>query len=240
MSTASNRRPDAEYSGLIDRTSRACEVARSAAAALAQALERMSPELLDSIKRCEEELDALDREINEGVTAAITNVPPEQARELLGCLKLIIELERIGDLLLGFANRLRSCSGRLHQQDAKDLSTMASILQGMLADAGQAFYKRDTNLAVSVLRADTELDRLRNLMFVRHIENPECEERQESFHVVFMCQALERAGDHVKNVSEEVVQMATGRSVRHLLRSYDKPFENMFVDWMRRREATRR
>lgn len=243
MSTASNTRPDAQYSGLIDLTLRGCQVAKAAAAAVAAAIARDgagASDMLDKVKEREEELDTLDREINEGVTTGITSVSPEHARELLACLKLIIELERIGDLLLGFANRLRSCAGRLDAQDTKDLSTMASILERMLSDAEQAFYKRETKLAVSVLRSDTELDRLRNLIFVRHIENPERQERQESFHVVFMSQFLERAGDHVKNVAEEVVHLVTGRSVRHLLRSYDKPFENMFVDWMRRRETARR
>jgi phosphate uptake regulator len=186
------------------------------------------------------ELDTFDREINEGVTSLITQVPPEHARELLACLKLIIELERIGDLLLGFANRLRSCVQRLDRQDLHDLSTMATTLERMMTDAEQSFHNRDTSLAVAVLRADSEMDRLRNLIFVRHIENPEGERRQESFHVVFMSQALERAGDHAKNMAEEVVHLVTGRSVRHLLRAADKPFENMFVEYMRRREAVRR
>jgi phosphate transport system protein len=75
---------------------------------------------------------------------------------------------------------------------------------------------------------------------MRHIENPECVQRQESFHVVFMAQFVERAGDHAKNVAEEVVHLVTGRSVRHLLRSYDKPIENMFVDYMRKKEAQRK
>ncbi|HEX8924575.1 MAG TPA: PhoU domain-containing protein, partial [Terriglobales bacterium] len=95
-------------------------------------------------------------------------------------------------------------------------------------------------VAVSVLRADAELDRLRNLLLVRHIENPESAQQQESFHVVFMAQSIERAGDHAKNIAEEVVQLVTGRSVRHLLRTSDMPFENMFVEFMRRKESSRR
>lgn len=240
MSTASNKRPELDHSGLIMLTVQACQTAQAAASAVARAVTSGAPEVLDIVKEREEELDTLDREINEGVTALITQVPPQQARELLTCLKLIIELERIGDLLLGFANRLRSCVTRLDSQDVRDLSTMATTLERMVHDAEQAFHKRDTNLAIAILRADGEMDRLRNLVFVRHIENPEGERRQESFHVVFMSQALERAGDHVKNVAEEVVHLVTGRSVRHLLRAADKPFENMFVEYMRRRDAIRR
>jgi phosphate uptake regulator len=49
-----------------------------------------------------------------------------------------------------------------------------------------------------------------------------------------MTQTLERAGDHAKNLAEEVCHLVTGRSVRHLIRAADKPFEEMFLDWMRR------
>lgn len=240
MSTASNKQPAIEPTSLVERTLRGCEVARSAASAVADATSQCKPELLEIVKEREEELDTLDREINEGVTASIVRAIPENARELLACLKLIIELERIGDLLLGYANRLRGCFARLDPQDTKDLGMMAKMLDRMLRDAEQAYAKRDTKLAVAVLRADTELDRLRNLILVRHIENPEGAERQESFHVVFMAQFLERAGDHAKNIAEEVVQLVTGRSVRHLLRTNDIPFENMFVQWMRQKETAKR
>ncbi|MFB3916878.1 MAG: phosphate uptake regulator PhoU [Terriglobales bacterium] len=240
MSTAENQRPTAEYSRLLELTLRGCAVARAAAVALADGMSSGSAELFNDVAPREEELDTLDREINEGVTSAITQVSPKEARELLSCLKFIIELERIGDLLLGFGNRARTVAPRLEPQDTKDLSTMAAILVKMLDEDYQAFQHRDVNLAVSVLRADSELDRLRNLLFVRHIENPDNVRRQESFHLVFMSQLLERAGDHAKNLAEEVVHLVTGRSVRHLLRQQDKPIETMFVEFMRRRELRKR
>ncbi len=240
MSTASNKRLEPDYNHILDMTLRACRVAREAAGAAIHAVTKPSSGALDGIKALEEELDTLDREINEGVTASISHSPAKNARELLACLKLIIELERIGDLLLSFGNRLSTCVDRLDPQDVKDLAAIASIVERQLSDAGEAFSKRSTDLAVAVLRADTEVDRLRNMMVVRHIENPQCERRQESFHVVFMSQALVRAGDHAKNVAEEVVQLVTGRSVRHLLRSYDKPIENMFVEYMKKKGTARR
>jgi phosphate transport system protein len=113
---------------------------------------------------------------------------------------------------------------------------MATVLEKMLADVGTAFSTRDLRKAVEVLRADAEMDRLRNLMFMRHIENPENVQRQASLQVVFMTQSLERAGDHVKNLAEEVCHFVSGHSVRHVLLSLDKPIEQMFLDWLRRRE----
>jgi len=75
------------------------------------------------------------------------------------------------------------------------------------------------------LREDAELDRLRNLVIVRHVENPENLPVGESYHMVFMAQILERSGDHVKHLAEEICHLVTGRSVRHLLREYEKPRE---------------
>ena len=242
MSTASNLQPGSrDRDKMVELTLQGCEAARQAAASLSDGLASGDESKFAEVRTREEELDTLDREINEGVTAAIANCTnPASARELLACLKFIIELERIGDLFLSFANRYRSCVTRLDVQDRKDLAAMASLMRRMMNDAHEAFAKRDTNQAIAVIRADAELDRLRNLAFVRHIENPEGQPRTESFHVVFMAQTLERAGDHAKNLAEEVVHLMTGRSVRHLLRSYDKPWENLFIDSMRKRSAERR
>jgi len=235
MGTASNQQPAAEVARISNMMLRGCEVARAAAGCCGELLSQSSPQFLGDMRVREEELDTLDREINEAVTTTIIRCHSElEARELLACLKVINELERIGDLLLGFANRAGSVRPRLAEQDVRDLSTMASLLEKMLADGAEAFRRRDAELAVSVLRADMEMDRLRNLLFVRHIENPDHAPQQESFHLVFMTQSLERAGDHAKNVVEEVVHLVTGRSVRHLLRAQDKPDEVRFVEYMRR------
>jgi len=222
-----------------DLTIRGCVVAQAAAAAMVDAIGKGEVSALDSVRQYEEELDSLDRQINEAVTSAISQVPEAEARELLSCLKFIIELERIGDLLLNLATRLAAVAGRIDQQDCDDLLHMTELLHRMLTDATTAFCDRDLNRSLAVLRADAEMDRLRNLMLVRHIDNPENAPRQESFHLVFMTQMLERCGDHGKNMAEEVCHLVTGRSVRHLLRAADKPFEEMFLEWMRRRELGR-
>ena len=221
---------------IVRRTLRAVEIAKACAAAAAEGIASGSREMLERIRRYEDDLDTADRELNEAVTANIIHAGETQARELLACLKFIIELERIGDLLLNFANRASAVGTRLDPTDVKDLTMMASILEKMLADIYQAYSQRDLQKTLLILRADAELDRIRNLVFMRHVENRENEPRQESFHIVFMTQTLERAGDHVKNLAEEVCQLVTGQAIRHLLRSKDKPFELLFVEWMRKQE----
>ncbi len=237
MSTAiqmSNPEPAHHY--IVRRTVEACHMAKEAAGAAAEGIATGSSALLNSLRARERELDTLDLEIDNGVTSAITEVTPAQARELLACMKFMIGLERIGDLLLSFANSALSVSGRIDSEDTRDLTQMATILEKMLTDCGDSFSERDVSKAVEVLRADAEMDRLRNLIFLRHIENPENVARQASLQVIFMTQSLERAGDHAKNLAEEVCHFVSGRPVRHVLIAYDKPVEQMFIDYLRRRE----
>jgi len=230
--------PERAYSHLVTRTIEACRVAKEAAATAAEGIATGSSPLLNSLREKEKELDTLDQEIDDGVTLAITQVTEPEARELLACMKFMIGLERIGDLLLSFASSAQAASGRLDPQDTRDLTHMATVLEKMLEDVGAAFSSRDVKKAVEVLRADAEMDRLRNLLFLRHIENPEGLPRQASLQVIFMTQSLERAGDHAKNLAEEVCHFVSGHTIRHVMMGYDKPLEQMFLEWLRHREET--
>ncbi len=228
--------PDAICAQLHEQTLQAFRVARAAAGIVAECIATGVPSLLDGVREREKELDTLDRVIDQGVTSVITRVNEEHARELLACLKFIIDLERVGDLLLNCSNRAATVGSRIDLQDIRDLTVMASRLERMLGDVHDAFSQRDINRALAVLRSDAELDRLRNLIFLRHLEGHEGGHRQESFHVLFMTQALERAGDHAKNLAEEVCHLVSGHSVRHVLRTYDKPVEQMFIEDLKRRQ----
>ena len=238
MSTAIAKDPAPEpaYAHLVRLTVQACQVAKEAAGAAAEGIATGSAALLHSLRQREKQLDKLDMEIDDGVTVAITQVSATEARELLACMKFMIGLERIGDLLLSFANSAHAAGGRLDPQDMRDLTQMATLLEKMLTDVGDSFSSRDVRKAVDVLRADAEMDRMRNLIFLRHIENPENIARQGSLQVIFMTQSLERAGDHAKNLAEEVCHFVSGHTVRHVLMAYDKPIEQMFIDWLRTKE----
>jgi phosphate transport system protein len=241
MSTAALKSgaPEPEYSYLVKRTIEACRVAKEAAATAAEGIATGSLPLLNSLREREKELDRLDQEIDDGVTRAITQVSEPEARELLACMKFMISLERIGDLLLSFASSAQAAGGRLGPEDTRDLTRMATVLEKMLTDAGTAFATRDVKKAVEVLRADAEMDRLRNLIFLRHIENPERQQHQAGLQVIFMTQSLERAGDHAKNLAEEVCHFVSGHTVRHVMMTYDKPIEQLFLDWLRQRDEQR-
>src|SRR5437867_2612483 len=236
MSTATIKTPEPTDLRMVKRTTEASRVTKETAETAAASIATGSSPLLNTLRERERELDNLDMEIDAGVTSAITQVTETQARELLACMKVMIGLERIGDLLLSLASSAQAAGPRLDPQDTRDLTHMATVLEKMLTDVGTAFSSRDVKKAIDVLRADAEMDRLRNLIFLRHIENPENVQRQASLQVIFMTQSLERAGDHVKNLAEEVCHFVSGHTVRHVLMTYDKPIEQMFLDWLRTRE----
>ena len=215
---------------IMTLTREACHLAQLAVGEATNSLAKGSRESFQAVKQAEEKLDFIDREIDKGVTASITKVSPEEARELLACMKLMVDLERIGDLTLSFSVRAEAVRDRLEMQDISQLIMMGTILEKMLGDVLQAYLNRDLECAVGVLRADSEIDRLRNLVVIAHLEHAS---GPESIQVIFMAQALERAGDHAKNLAEEVCHLISGESVRHLLLSRNKPYEQMFLEHLR-------
>lgn len=222
-----------EYSRIVDLALKACDAAAETVRQAGAGLVRHEEDIFSQIDRGERELDRIDREMDEAVVFAITETTVSEARELLTCLKFVIDLERIGDLVSGFASRSKAVARRISAEDTQDLLRMLTVLESMVVDAKRAFLGRDLNLAIGVLKADSEIDRLRNLLFIRHIEIRDPLTSQESVQVLFMGHALERAGDHAKNLAEEVCHYVSGRTVRHLMRELDKSYEQLFIEWLK-------
>src|SRR5262252_8454370 len=87
---------------------KACLIARDAAFNVQDLLTNSSRMAFLAIKDCEKELDQIERQIDEQLPGAITRVNERKARQLLACLKCITDLERIGDLVMGVAQRVQA------------------------------------------------------------------------------------------------------------------------------------
>jgi len=224
---------------------RACLIARDAVFNVRDLLAEGSRLAFLAIKDCEKELDQIERKIDEQLPGAITRVGEAKARELLACLKFITDLERIGDLAYSAVMQLESRREKLPAADSQALIKMAALLCEMLEKVHQGFLTRDLNHAQNVLRSDPEVDRLCHALFQRHLTAPnlaETETRgsntaassagrssaggsgtagtrdpavQQNFDILLAAQALERIGDHAKNLAEEIYGLAEGRSLRH-------------------------
>ena len=225
--------PGSEQEQIVALTLKAIQLAKSAVAHAIDGLAQKSSAPFLAVNQCEQELDRLDREVDDRVTHAVIRASAPEAGELLACMKFMIDLERIGDLISSFGGCAQAIGARIEMDDVKDLIHMATVLEQMLADIHEAFSTRNLDRVISVLRADAVIDRIRNLVFIRHVENQEGTAGPEGIHVLFMAQALERAGDHTKNLAEEVCHLATGQTMRHVLRSKNKSEEQMFLEWLR-------
>jgi phosphate transport system protein len=220
-------------------TLRACQYTSAAVLSASEALLRQEVSALYAVQESERELDRIDREFDERIAGTLAHASAEQARELLACLKFVLDLERITDLVAAFATRAQSVGARLEPPDVAELSRMLALLGSMLNDIYDGLSRRDTERSFDVIRADAELDRLRNLVLIRHLDGQSAARLSESIQVVAMAQCLERAGDHVKNLAEEVCHLVTGHSLRHVTRTREKSAEQMYVEHLRRSHLRR-
>jgi len=231
---------EVEGDELTALTLRACLIARDAVFNVRDLLAEGSRLAFLAIKDCEKELDQIERKIDEQLPGAITRVGEAKARELLACLKFITDLERIGDLAYSAVMQLESRREKLPAADSQALIRMAALLCEMLEEVHQGFLTRDLAHAQNVLRYDPEVDRLCHALFQRHLaapnmarsgrrasnmaRSPAAESEtissrtpavQQNFDILLAAQALERIGDHAKNLAEEIYGLAEGRSLRH-------------------------
>jgi phosphate transport system protein len=193
----------------------ACLVAKDASTNLRDYINNSSKMAMLAVKDCEKELDRLERSIDEKITTAITEVTESEARQLLACLKFIIDLERIGDLAWSVTKHLQKLETKLQPKDAEDLTEMTEVLEKMLGRVHSGFASRDLDSATWVIRTDSEIDQACHAIFRRHLSSSDESTRDYSTNLLLMAQAIERAGDHTKNLGEELFHLVEGRSLRH-------------------------
>lgn len=138
-------------------------------------------------------------------------------RFIAAALKIVTDLERIGDLTRNMAERALALAAEPPLRVVIDLPRMAAAAQRMLRDALDAFITRDAEKAETVLAADDQIDRwlvgvfdeLRGEM----ARDPATVDRGIS--TLFFAKHIERLADHTTNVAEMVVFLVRGTDVRH-------------------------
>ena len=134
-------------------------------------------------------------------------------------IKVITDLERIGDEAKKIARMGKTIyqSERYQMPRFREIEKMADSALGMLRRALDAFARLDTSAALELAEADQELDEdfaaeLRQLITFM-MEDPRT--ISMSIDTLFISKAIERIGDHAKNISEYVVYLVKGKDIRH-------------------------
>ena len=133
-------------------------------------------------------------------------------------LKITTDLERIGDMAVNICERTVELNLEAQLKPFIDIPRMAEVAQAMLRQSLDAFVREDVELALKVCRDDDIIDQLNGQMFREllsyMIEDPQTITR--AIRLLFIGKYLERIADHATNISEMVVFMVKGKSIRHL------------------------
>lgn len=187
-----------------------CEDAISAAS---EALLKGDESLVQVAEDAERETDQKEREVENLCLKLLLQQQPvaKDLREISSALKMISDLERIGDQAADIAEltrfvRIPTGAGRLHIED------MAKAVIAMVTDSVDSFVKRDLDLARSVYRADDKVDALFNQVKQELIDMIAADPSsgEASMDLLMVAKYLERIGDHATNVAEWVEYSLTG------------------------------
>jgi phosphate transport system protein len=132
-------------------------------------------------------------------------------------LKFVTDLERIGDLAAGIAKRALELNHLPALEHGHDLGALAALVQKNLRSALDSFVAKDADRATAVITADREIDRRNASMFAELLAHVATDPATVTrvLPLTSVCRYLERIGDHVKNLAEEVVYMVRAQDVRH-------------------------
>jgi len=132
-------------------------------------------------------------------------------------IKIITDLERMGDLAVDISERTIELSDEPPLKPYIDIPRMAEAAQKMLKDSLDAFVAKDADLALSVCAADDFVDNLNHQIFnellVYMLQDPKNISR--AVRLTYITKYLERIGDHATNIAEMVVYMVQGKVIRH-------------------------
>jgi phosphate transport system protein len=186
-----------------------------------ESLVNTNPTLAQSVIRNDHRVNALEVQIDEECSHIIARRQPAAGdlRMIMMVVKTITDLERIGDE----ATKIARVAEKIYESDRMftprfaEIKTMVSLVREMLRTSLDAFARLDVSKTVEVARQDEQVDEqfrvaMRQLITFM-LEDPRT--ISMSLEVLFVAKAIERIGDHAKNIAEYVIYMVKGKDVRH-------------------------
>ena len=214
---------DTELSGISNRVLEMGGLVESQVAQAMYALAHFSGETATQVLHQEERVNQMEVEIDRELWAIIARRQPtaRDLRLLVAVSKSIANLERVGDEAARIARTVQrlintGVSSRLRLPVA-DLNFEAELAVALLRKALDAFARLDTARALEVLKQDDQIDQefdgLLRKLITYMMEDPRT--ISSSIDLVFVAKAIERVGDHAKNLAEAIIYVVKGTDVRH-------------------------
>jgi phosphate transport system protein len=214
---------DAELSGISTRVLEMGGLVESQVAQAMQSLLDFSRDQAIEVVKVEERVNAMEVEIDRDLSSIIARRQPtaRDLRLLIAISKTIANLERVGDEAARVARTVQrlveaGVPSRLRLA-MSDLSFEADLAVAQLRKALDAFARLDVERALEVLKHDDEIDKefegLLRKLITYMMEDPRT--ISSSIDLVFVAKAIERVGDHAKNLAEVIIYVVKGTDVRH-------------------------
>jgi phosphate transport system protein len=184
-----------------------------------QALIERDEELARKVIAADEAIDRDESEIDELALQILATRQPvaSDLRFITMSLKFVTDLERIGDNAAGIAKRALELSNVPELPKQPDLGQLATLVQKNLRAALDSFVTKDADRAAAVIQADREIDKRNASLFAELLAHVAADPATVTrvLPLTSVCRYLERIGDHVKNLAEEIVYMVKAQDVRH-------------------------
>jgi phosphate transport system protein len=176
-------------------------------------------DLAKSVIASDPRVDAMELEIDHLCLSLLALRQPAASdlRFIATALKIVTDLERIGDLTVNIAERAAELNTEPPLKPYIDIPRMASKVAGMVHQALDAFVNRNSALAREVLGEDDDVDRL-NVQLFRELLTYMIEEPKNvarALRITFIAKYLERIADHATNIAQMVIFLCEGQDVRH-------------------------
>jgi phosphate transport system protein len=175
--------------------------------------------LAASVQDRDNEVDRMEIAVDELAVRIIALRQPAASdlRLIIAGLKIIKDLERVGDIAVNVSERVVELNAEPQLKPYIDLPRMVDAVQGMIRDALDAFVNNDASLAQRVLERDEFVDNLNAQIFHELLTFMLSDTKtiNRATRLIFISKYLERAADHATNVAEEVIFATQGRDVRH-------------------------
>lgn len=180
-----------------------------------RALIERDPDLADKVRWEDAEVNELQRQINTEITAIIATQGPvaRDVRELLALYHAAAELERMGDYAVSIAKLAQQLAAEPEMPILKQIPRMEQICREQLRSAMRALVDVSEEEARKVCERDDELDHLYSSVYedAMQLMSVAPERARQATHMLFAAHHLERLGDRVTNIGEDVVYLATGQ-----------------------------
>ena len=185
------------------------------------ALSQFSVDVANQVTAAEARVNAMEVEIDRDLSSIIARRQPtaRDLRLLIAISKTTANLERVGDEAEKIARMVLSIiqSGAPRSLPSLELRVASDMASGLLRKALDAFARLDTTAALAILKEDDlidqEFDGFVRKLITYMMEDPRM--ISPSLDLLFLAKAIERIGDHAKNIAELIIYIVKGADVRH-------------------------